>query len=280
MNELLYALLVMGVPALVLGIVIGIFVKLFRVKTDLRADLALELLPGVNCGGCGKAGCNDFARALAAGEVTPAGCPVSSAEQRSAIAIALGIDAGEVARKQAVVLCRIDAGGSPEINYNGIMDCTSANMVAGGPHDCRFGCLGLGSCARSCPFGAIEIVGRVAVVHPELCVGCGKCVEACPRGVVKLIPAEANIHVYCNSPEKGALKRNYCKAGCIGCHKCDRMLPGKFKINEFLAQVDYDAEKVLCADDIRNFKCPANSLLSETVRYRAALKAAEEENMK
>ncbi|MBR7155654.1 MAG: hypothetical protein IKD22_02350, partial [Lentisphaeria bacterium] len=95
------ALTVMGLLGLLLGGIIGFFVKLFKVERDSRADLALELLPGANCGGCGKAGCADFARALAKGEVTPGNCPVSSYEQRSAIAIALGIDAGAVEMKQA-----------------------------------------------------------------------------------------------------------------------------------------------------------------------------------
>jgi oxygen-independent coproporphyrinogen-3 oxidase len=82
---LLYAVLLMGIAGVVLGGVIAIFVKIFRVESDPRIDLALELLPGANCGGCGKAGCADFAKALAAGEVTPANCPVSSSEQISAI---------------------------------------------------------------------------------------------------------------------------------------------------------------------------------------------------
>ena len=179
MTIIYVALAVMGLLGLILGAVIGLFVKMFRVERDTRADLALELLPGANCGGCGKAGCADFARALAAGEVVPGNCPVSSYEQRSAIAMALGIDAGPVEMKQAVVTCRADLGAE-EMNYNGVQDCNSANLVAGGPTTCRYGCLGLGSCARVCPFGAIEMIGRVAVVHPELCAGCGKCIDACP----------------------------------------------------------------------------------------------------
>ena len=116
------ALIVMGLLGLTLGAIIGVFVKLFKVEQDNRAELALELLPGANCGGCGKAGCADFARALAAGEVMPGNCPVSSLEQRAAIALALEIDAGSVERKQAVVCCRADIGAE-EMNYNGIQDC-------------------------------------------------------------------------------------------------------------------------------------------------------------
>lgn len=269
-NMTLYAaLMVMGLLGLLLGGIIGFFAKLFKVEQDSRAELALELLPGANCGGCGKAGCADFARALAKGEVTPGNCPVSSYEQRSAIAIALGIDTGAVEMKQAVITCRADLGAD-EMNYNGIQDCNAANLVAGGPTSCRYGCLGLGSCARVCPFGAIEMIGRVAVVHPELCTGCGKCVTVCPRDVIKMVPADANIHVYCNSPEKGVVKRSICKAACIGCQKCGKALPGKFVFDGFLARVDYVNAADLTMEDIEKCACPVSCIRSETQRRQTA----------
>lgn len=270
------ALAVMGLLGVLLGGVIGIFVKIFKVEQDNRAELALELLPGANCGGCGKAGCADFARALAAGEVTPGNCPVSSYEQRAAIALALGIDAGAVEMKQAVVACRADLG-SHEMNYNGIQDCNAANLVAGGPMTCQHGCLGLGSCARVCPFGAIEIVGRIAVVHPELCTGCGKCMTVCPRNVIKMVPVDANIHVYCNSPEKGIVKRPICQAACIGCRKCSKVLPGRFTFDGFLARVDYSKMPRLTLEDVEKCACPVNAIRSETERYQTASASRQKE---
>ena len=263
------ALVLMGLLGVVLGGVIGIFVKIFKVEKNARAELALELLPGANCGGCGRAGCADFARALAAGEVSPGHCPVASYEQRSAIAIALGVDAGLVELKQALVTCRANLGAE-EMNYNGVQECNAANLVAGGPTTCRYGCLGLGSCARICPFGAIEIIGRVAVVHRELCTGCGKCIEVCPRNVIKMVPADADVHVYCNSPEKGVVKREYCKAACIGCRKCAKAFPGKFKFEGFLARVDYDNPKVLTSEDIKKCACPIDCIMNENDRFHIA----------
>ena len=271
------ALIVMGLLGLTLGAIIGVFVKLFKVEQDNRAELALELLPGANCGGCGKAGCADFARALAAGEAMPGNCPVSSVEQRAAIALALEIDAGSVERKQAVVCCRADIGAE-EMNYNGIQDCNAANLVAGGPTTCRYGCLGLGSCARVCPFGAIEIIGRVAVVHPELCTGCGQCARICPRNVIKMVPADGNIHIYCNSPEKAAVKRSLCKAGCIGCRKCEKLLPGKIKFEGSLAVVNYDAPDAITPEDIEKCSCPVHGIMTEKERYAVAREAAGGKN--
>lgn len=259
-----------------LGVVIGIFVKLFKVQSNPLADLALELLPGANCGGCGYAGCADFAKALASGKAVPSGCPVSSAEQVSAISSALGVDAGAVERSYAVVTCRSDIGEVRHMNYNGVQDCVGANLVAGGPQDCRYGCLGLGTCARKCPFGAIEIIGQVAVVHRELCVGCGKCVAACPRGVIKLVPAGTEYHVYCNSPAKGVAKRQYCKAGCIGCRKCERVCPDAFEITGFLSKVKYGGGNALNAELVAKIACPVGCLMNTEARLAAARAKREE----
>ncbi len=262
-TTLIYAILLMTGTGLLLGVVIGLFAKFFRVESDSRVELVLELLPGANCGGCGMAGCADFARAVVAGEAAPSKCPVSSAEQVSSIARALGIEAGDSFKEVAVVIC----GGDREqmvrqVNYNGVADCISASLVAGGPKGCSYGCLGMGSCARKCPFNAIEMVNNLAIVHKELCVGCGTCVAACPRNVIKLVPASADIHIYCNSPAKGAAKRLVCKVACIGCRKCTKAAPEKFTVNGFLASVNYGNPAGVTEEELRAASCPTGALLS------------------
>ena len=263
METILFAILLMAVIGLVLGLVIGWFAKIFQIESDSRVELVTELLPGANCGGCGKAGCSDFAKSVVSGENPPSKCPVSSKEQVTAIALALGIDAGESFQQRAVVCC----GGDREqtkrlLNYNGVVDCVSASLVAGGPKGCSYGCLGMGTCARKCPFGAIEIINNLAVVHRELCVGCGTCVAACPRGVIKLVPADAEVHVYCNSPAKGPAKRQVCNVPCLGCRKCARAFPNKFKVDGFKAQVNYEAKLLPTADDVQAVGCPTGCLLT------------------
>ncbi len=257
------AILMMALLGLLLGVVIGWFAKLFRVETDARVELVTELLPGANCGGCGKAGCSDFAKSVVAGENPPSKCPVSSAEQISAIARALGIDAGSSFPMKAVVCCGGDMEQTLRLaNYNGVVDCVSASLVSGGPKGCSYGCLGMGTCAHKCPFGAIEMINNLAVVHPELCVGCGNCVAACPRGVIKLVPAAAPAHVYCNSPQKGVQKKQVCKVPCIGCRKCARAFPDQFTVTGFKAEVNYAGGNFPTAENVQAVGCPTGCLLS------------------
>ena len=257
------ALLLMGLTGLFLGLLIALFARFFKTPSDARVELVTELLPGANCGGCGQAGCADFAKSVVAGINPPSRCPVSSAEQINAIAMALGISAGTGVRKRAVVRCGGDTlQTSNRMNYNGVADCATAALVAGGPKGCRFGCLGLGSCVNVCPFGAIEIVNNLALVHRELCVGCGKCVEACPRGVIALVNADADIHVYCNSPEKAPEKRKVCKVGCIGCRKCARYAPEQFTVTGFLASVNYESTPLPGEEEAEKIQCPTGALLS------------------
>ena len=111
----------MGIIGLILGLLIGTAAKLFKVKKDSRIDLVLELLPGANCGGCGKAGCADFAKAVVSGELPPGKCPATPQENIAVITQLLGIENSAEFRKTAVVLCGGDINQTINaIRYNGI----------------------------------------------------------------------------------------------------------------------------------------------------------------
>ena len=229
---------------IILGLTIGIVAKVFAVKQDERIELVADELPGANCGGCGLAGCADFAKAIVAGTVTPDECPVCGESEIKKIAEILGLESSSNKVKNvAIVLCGGDNNNAKfDAGYNGINDCKSAVLVGSGVKGCKHGCLGLGTCARSCPFNAIEInEAGLAIVHPDLCVGCGKCVDACPKNLVKLVPENVKVHVFCNSPEKGPAKKKVCSVSCIGCRKCAKNAEEKQIImNGFLAQVNYE----------------------------------------
>lgn len=65
---MIYAILIMVVAGLVLGLILGIASDKLVVKEDPLIAKITELLPGFNCGGCGFAGCSGFANALVNGD--------------------------------------------------------------------------------------------------------------------------------------------------------------------------------------------------------------------
>jgi ferredoxin len=125
----------------------------------------------------------------------------------------------------------------------------------------------MASCSRACPFDAIEMRDGLAIVHEDLCVGCGKCVDTCPRQLIELVPAKAEVHVYCNSPEKGAEKMKVCKASCIGCRKCVKASEeGQMTVSGFLISTNYDNPPP--ADLVEAAACPTQCL--KTAKAHAA----------
>lgn len=273
-------LLIMG---LVLGLVIGIAVRIFAVRTDPRIEKVEGLLPGANCGACGFAGCADFARAVTEGEAEPSDCPVNDPEGTAAISALLGLNGGVRERKVAVVRCGGGSDSTWNACYNGVNDCRSANLVGGGGKGCVHGCLGLGSCARACPFDAIEMRAGLAIVHPEICTGCGKCVAACPRNLIIMASRKSAVHVHCNSPEKGAQCKKVCAVSCIACRKCVKAAgEDQMSMDGMLARVNYDNPPVdpaladVCPTGCLKPATPTNSATSPPIA--AAQKPANREH--
>ena len=77
MNLILISVGVLGVTGLVAAVLLYIVSQLFKVEEDPRIDLVQAVLPGANCGGCGFAGCRNFAEAcVKAGGIDGLSCPV------------------------------------------------------------------------------------------------------------------------------------------------------------------------------------------------------------
>lgn len=77
MNLIFISMGVLGVTALLAAILLYVVSLFFKVEEDPRIDLVTAVLPGANCGGCGFAGCRNFAEAcVKAGGIEGLACPV------------------------------------------------------------------------------------------------------------------------------------------------------------------------------------------------------------
>lgn len=249
------ACLAVGATGLVIGVLLGFASRIFAVKTDEKEEKIRELLPGNNCGGCGYAGCDGLAAAIAKGEAKVNGCPVGGESVAKSIGEVMGATA-ETVKMTAYVKCSGDCDSAKsKYNYSGNMSCKEAVYVTGeGPKSCEYGCMGLGSCVKSCEFDAIHIINGVAVVDKDKCVSCGKCVKACPKNLIELVPYNSFYIVACNSKDKGGDVRKVCTSGCIGCTLCTRDCPtDAVKVEGFLAEID---QSICCGCGLCADKCP------------------------
>ena len=248
--DILIAIGILGGLGLVFGLVLAAASKVFYVETDPRLDQLNECLPGANCGGCGFAGCGAYAEAVLKGEAPVGKCASGGNEAAKAMAAIMGVEAGEVTRKVALVRCsgartydaegNLTKGAKMKATYEGFHDCLAASRVGGsGPLSCKFGCLGNGSCTKVCKYGAITVKNGVAVVDEDLCVGCMACAQVCPRKIITAVEPSQNVIIACNSLAKGAVTNRACTVGCIGCGKCMKNCPsGAITITNNLAQID------------------------------------------
>ena len=226
MNPILTPVLLVVAMGLVFAVILTIAAKVFFVPVDETVIKLREQLPGANCVGCGFAGCDDYASALAADPegVGPNKCPVGGADCAAALAAILGIEAGSAEPQVATVMCNGNSQAAKSLlEYQGLTTCSAASTLYGGMNQCKYGCLGLGDCTRACNFDAIKICDGVAVVARELCTGCGACASACPKHVIRIAPAKNKVVVQCHSEDKGAATRKACSNGCIACGKCTKV---------------------------------------------------------
>lgn len=239
--NILFAVLVLGALGLIFGAVLAIAGKVFAVEKDERYDAILELLPGANCGGCGFAGCASYADAIVNEGADITCCPASTDEARAEIARIMGVQLTKNERLTALVRCNGGNRSKKKFEYAGLSDCVAAMRVAGGPLECQYGCLGMGTCVNACPFGAIAInENGVAEVNSEICTGCLKCVSACPRNIIIPVPYTADVNVVCASHEKGAVLRKICDIGCLGCKLCVKTCKyDAIHVEDNLASIDY-----------------------------------------
>ncbi len=244
-NIVLLNMLVLGSIALVAAVILYVVSKKFAVRENPKIAEIEELLPQANCGGCGKAGCHDFADACAG--VDEAGfpqlfCPVGGQAVMDKIAAKLGFQAVAKEPTVAVLRCNGTCKNAPaKICYDGVSSCRIASRISSGQTGCPTGCLRLGDCVKVCKFDALHIDPEtgIPVVDEDKCTSCGACVKMCPRQLFEIRPKGKNgnrVYVACRNTQKGAVARKNCAVACIGCMKCAKINP-EIKVENNLSYI-------------------------------------------
>lgn len=260
---ILFASLVLFALTLVFATLLGVAKEKLRVDEDPRIAQVADVLPSANCGGCGFAGCADFAKAAVEQRVACGGCPVGGSATAARIAEILGIEVVQTYPYRPIIHCaarREDKLGVVE--YEGVQTCAEAQVV-GVTQACTYGCLGYGDCAKACTFDALHMVEGRPVVNYDHCTGCGACVKACPRNLIEQIPfkEEQMLVVACNNKEPARNVKQVCKVGCMGCKACQRVLAALFEVKDNLAYLNYDAYEPGTDFQPVFDKCPAEVLV-------------------
>jgi len=252
-----------------LGVLFGVFLTYFHIKFHVEENPLIsaiyELLPKANCGACGYAGCAVFAEALAEGKTEIEKCTGVDSENFPRICRLLGMEEKTKVKMTARVLCSGGNNVAKRFEFTTLKDCRALNSLFDTVSECMYGCIGLGSCAKVCPFDAIEMVENdLPQIDKNKCVGCGKCAEICPKNIIKIVSFEKEIYIACSSKDKGAVVIKICKIGCIGCGKCVKTCPeNAIKLEDNVAVIDYDkcnnCEK--CVDE-----CPRKVIFVASVK--------------
>lgn len=264
-TAILIAALVMSVLGLAFGALLGVTGRAFKVPSNPTVEALRECLPGANCGACGYPGCDGYAAAVGEGKAEVGLCAVGGPGCTAQMAHILGVEAAPTAlRMIATVACQgYGDHCKPKYEYQGMKDCRAASLVNNGTKACPYACLGMGTCERACPFGAIHVdpEQHIPVVDKDKCQGCKKCVAACPQHVLSMRPDVRVVTVSCHNPEKGIALKEKCDRACIGCEACVKSCNfGALTMENGVPKVDYDkcVGCMACAD-----ACPTGTMQAD-----------------
>jgi len=221
------AVMMMGGLGVLVGAGLAAASKVFYVYVDPTILKIEDVLPGANCGGCGLPGCSANAEAIVAGKAAADSCVAAGSDVAEAIAAIMGIAIEAREPDIARPGCYFGVQDADlKFIYNGLSDCKAAMLLGGGMKICSIGCLGLGSCARACPFDAIVMGPKgLPVVNEERCTGCGACERVCPKHIITLSSVTRRI------------LREYTTEECTT--PCQRGCPAGINIREYIRQIAF-----------------------------------------
>lgn len=160
--DILLAIGIMALGALVLGAALGFSSVHFKVEGDPLVDKIDAVLPQTQCGQCGFPGCRPYAEAIAKDEADINLCPPGGADGVKKLAELLGKEAKP-----------LDAEEKPK----------SVAVIE------EASCIGCTLCIQACPVDAI--VGAAKQMHTivsDLCTGCELCLPPCPVECIVMQP--------------------------------------------------------------------------------------------
>lgn len=272
MSVVLAAVLTLAGLALLFGLMLFGASRVFAVQEDPRVKDVAGLLPGINCGACGFAGCEGLANALVSaadgGDISALACPPGGDETMQSIGDYFGLEVGGGKSTVAVLRCNGSCQAAPpKVDYRGALSCSVADITFAGASGCAFGCVGLGECAEACPFDAISMDAEsgLPVVDAERCTSCGICVSACPRRLFEIRPRgrrDRRVWVNCRNTEPGPVAKRNCSVACIGCGLCKKTcdtIVQAITVADKLAYIDHD-KCIACGKCIN--VCPTNAIAS------------------
>ncbi len=160
-----------------------------------------------------------------AGLSAPNSCVAAGSEVAEAIASIMGVKIEAVEPDIALPGCYFGVQkADTKYVYNGLDDCRAVALLGGGMKVCTIGCLGLGTCARACPFNAISMGPQgLPVVNEKKCTGCGTCERVCPKHIINLSSITRRII------------REYTTEECTT--PCQRGCPAGINIREYIRQI-------------------------------------------
>lgn len=163
-NDELYFIGFLFAVLLAVGMILSLLAYKGQSDGSSLEQKLTEALPGVQCAQCGYIGCQEYAKALAQGQVECNKCIPGGPDTTLALAKILGVEPPAGDEGDDLIF----------------MPRTVAHIHASI-------CIGCGRCAKVCPVDAIS--GKLKqpfMVDAEECIGCSDCIKKCPEDCIEL----------------------------------------------------------------------------------------------